>query len=198
MGVDTGYNKYQLKRALLKDIRRDHEKEAMFWAANLERIDYVMLWNALEASASEDIGLANPLMPAIIRALREQYYDAAGYSGGSKRDSYRLFLANAILQLCRSKHSRTVDDFVWAVYWDYYNGVEYPIPPYAKVPHTKSKDMNDDEFNAWYEQTFKLENETDDKFAENPYRPQAKSNKRIYHDFPVKHPLKGGRSKAKT
>ncbi|MFX0208569.1 MAG: hypothetical protein ACFFDT_21485 [Candidatus Hodarchaeota archaeon] len=182
----------------MKDIRRGNEKEAMFWAINLERIDYIMLWNALEASTSEDVGLANPMITVIIRSLKEQYYDAAGYSGGSKRDSYRLFLANAILQLCRSKKSRLVDDFVWTVYWDYYNNIEYPIPDYAKTPHTKCEELDDNEFDAWYEQTFMLKNKTDDKFAENLYRKQAKSNKRKHPELPKKYPLKGIRRKVKT
>lgn len=186
--TESGYNSFQVLSALHKDIRRGNEEQAMYWAIQLERYNYRMLWDILEAIASEDIGLAEPLMPVIIRSLKEQYYEAAGFNGGSKKDSYRLFLANAILQLCRSKKSRLVDDFVWKVYWDHYNVVKLPIPPYAKRPHS-CKGMNNAEFNIWYDETFKIENEDPD--TRNPYNNQAKINKKTYDKLPKKYPLKG-------
>jgi len=114
--TEIGYNSFDLLSALQKDIRRGNEEQAMFWAVCLERYNYRTLWNTLEAIASEDIGLADPMMPVKIHALREQYFDAVA----SQQESYRLFLANAVLQLCRSKKSRVVDDFVWDIYWRYY------------------------------------------------------------------------------
>ncbi len=190
--TESGYNSFQVLSSLHKDIRRWNEEQAMYWAIQLERYNYRMLWDRLEAIASEDIGLAKPFMPVIIRTLKEQYYEAAGHNGGSKKDSYRLFLANAILQLCRSKKSRLVDDFVWKVYWDHYNVVKHPIPPYAKLPHT-CEGMNDKEFNDWYDATFQLENEDPD--TSNPYNKQAKSNKKKYDKLLKKYPLKGRNSK---
>ena len=190
--TEKGYNSFQVLSALHKDIRRGNEEQALYWAIQLERYKYRMLWDKLEAIASEDIGLANPLMPVIIRSLKEQYYEAAGYNGGSKKDSYRLFLANAILQLCRSEKSRVVDDFVWNVYWDHYSVVKYPIPAYAKSPHS-CKGMSDEEFEEWYEESFKLENE--EAKIHSPYRKQAKSNKQKYDKLPKKYPLKGRDSK---
>jgi replication-associated recombination protein RarA len=114
--TESGYNVSHLISALHKDIRRSVEEQAMFWAICLERYNCRTLWNMLEAIASEDIGLADPMMPVKIHALREQYFDAVV----SQQESYRLFLANAVLQLCRSPKSRVVDDFVWDIYWRYY------------------------------------------------------------------------------
>ena len=182
--TESGYNVFQLLSALQKDIRRGNEEQALFWAIQLERYNYRMLWRRLEIIASEDIGLANPTMPVMIHTLKQQYYDVVGES---KSDSYRLFLANAILQLCRSEKSRLVDDTVWKTYWEYYNGIKYPIPDYARQPHSCTN-MSDEEFESWYETVFKLENEANNIL--NPYRNQAKENKLKSNNLPKIFPLK--------
>lgn len=191
--TESGYNSFELISALQKDIRRGNERQALFWAIQLERYNYRMLWRQLAIIASENVGLANPNIPVVIHTLKQQYYEAIDHCKIYSRNvCYRLFLANAILQLCRSRKSRIVDDFVWDVYWDYYNEVSYPIPDYAKKPHS-CIGMSDDEFDIWYETVFRLENE--DKEILNLYRRQAKENKHIFDFLPKRFPLKGTRRK---
>jgi hypothetical protein len=67
---------------------------------------------------------------------------------------------------------------------------KYSIPEYAKLGHS-CVGMNPAEFDQWYEETFKLENE--DKSVQNPYRVKAKQNKKDRDSLPKVFPLKGGK-----
>ena len=127
-----GYDIYELLSALQKDIRRGNEYEALFWAIELESFNRRMLWNRLQVIASEDIGPANPIMPVIIQTLENQYFDALR----RKSDTYRLFLANAVVILARSCKSRIVDDLLNIVYGQIqHEDKKLPIPDYALDMH---------------------------------------------------------------
>jgi replication-associated recombination protein RarA len=166
-----GYSPYDLRSALQKDIRRGNEYEALFWAVKLESLGNKSvikgIWNRLKVIASEDIGSANPTMPLVIETLEKQYYDA----WERKNDSFRLFLANAVVNLARSEKSRIVDDIVHLVYHEIqHEDKKLPIPDYAYDMHTSRGKRMGRGLNHFFGEGCKLVNE----ILKNPYTEKAR------------------------
>ena len=162
-----GYDFYELLSALQKDIRRGNEYEAMFWAVELETFNPRMLWNRLTVIASEDIGPANPVMPLVIETLEKQYFEARD----KKSDRCRLFLANAVVSLARSRKSRIADDLLNTVYGEIqHENRKLPIPEYALDMHTLRGKKMGRSFEHFFSEGAKLSNEA----FENPYTEKAK------------------------
>jgi replication-associated recombination protein RarA len=160
-----GYDLHELLSALQKDIRRDREYEAVFWATELESFNPEALWNRLEVIASEDIGPACPIMPVIIETLRKQYDEFY------EKDERRLFLTNAVAILARSKKSRVTDDLLNVVYGEIqHEDKRLPIPDYALDMHTLRGTMKRKGIDDFFTEGTKLENEA----FENPYKEKAK------------------------
>jgi len=160
-----GYDLHELLSALQKDIRRNKEYEAVFWAAELESFNPEALWNRLEVIASEDIGPACPIMPVIIETLRKQY------DKFYEKDERRLFLTNAVAILARSKKSRVTDDLLNIVYGlIQHEDLRLPIPDYAFDKHTSKGKRIGRGFEHFYTVATKL---VDEAF-ENPYSEKAK------------------------
>jgi len=135
------------------------EYEAVFFAVELEGFNPTALWNRLKIIASEDVGSANPMMPILVETLHKSYLESKQKLND---DSYRLYLVNAVVCLCRSPHSRIVDDLLHVIYDD---NKHIPIPDFAlDGRHTKRATKEGKE--TWD----KLENET----LENPYKEKAK------------------------
>lgn len=125
----SGYDFMELLSALQKDIRRGKTYPAMFWAAEIETFNDKALWNRLRVIASEDISMANPALPVIIDVLEKQYFEFKKKKGDK---SHRLFLAHAILALCRSSKSRISDNLVLTIYGERkFKGKKLKIPEYA-------------------------------------------------------------------
>lgn len=142
----SGFGLYEVISAMQKEIRRGHEKEAMFWALELESLNSKVLWNRLRIIASEDVGLANNPMAILIDVLNRAYTQ--------KRSL--LFVSHAILSLCRSPKSRIVDDFIYAVE----DMPRIPIPDYAKDMHTSEGKLLGRGLNHFLTVGCKLENES--------------------------------------
>jgi len=140
MPTTKRYDFNELLSALQKDIRRGKIYPAMFWAVELETLSSnefgnndEALWSRLRVIASEDISMANPALPVIIDVLEEQCRDFK--DRGDK--SYRLFLAHAILALCKSSKSRIANNLVILVYGERKSmKTKPPIPDYALDMHT--------------------------------------------------------------
>lgn len=170
----NGYPLDELLSALQKDIRRGNEESAMHWAVHIENINPKALWNRLKIIASEDVGLGCPMMPVLIETLKSQYERDKSTLNPS---SYRLFLTNAVLQLCYFKKSRIVDDLLWVVYGEIeHEGMRLDIPSYALDHHTeRGRQLN--KWNVWEEKGCKITNETN---ISNPYTERAKEIRRKY------------------
>lgn len=131
-------NKYELfvcSSAMQKSIRRGDEMGALFWALELSESRFgEYAWRRLKVIASEDIGLAEPFLPAVIHALYEFYKDQLKKSTGTKH-SERLFLVHAVLLLCRAKKSKLVD---WTQFIHYlsHDHELIPVPDVAYDKHT--------------------------------------------------------------
>ncbi|MEZ0607849.1 hypothetical protein ACAW74_04995 [Fibrella sp. WM1] len=109
-----GYDFYEVSSAMQKCIRRDREQEALFWAVELYDSGFVeYAWKRLRIMCSEDIGLAEPGMPAQIWALYRMHQEQAKKKE-DKNEPQRLFLTHAVLLLCRARKSRMID---WTLIW---------------------------------------------------------------------------------
>jgi len=173
----NGYDHYELLSALQKCVRRGMEYEAVHFAAELEEFNPTMLWNRLKIIASEDIGPANPLMPLLIDYLQRQYQTEKSKLAES---TYKLYLINAVVCLCRSQKSRITDDLQTIVYIERENGKFLPIPDFALDKHTaRGKAMGkgiDDFFNDG--------NKVVNEAFLNPYTEKAKELlKKVHRDF---------------
>jgi len=154
--TEKGYAFFEVASALQKSIRRGEEEIALYFSVELSNSGYdEYLWKRLKIITSEDIGLAEPLMPAVILALYEMYRDQK-----KKRDnqgSERLFLAHAVMLLCRARKSRLVD---WTVIslWGEHEQKEIPIPDYAYDKHTAKGRSMGRGLDHFYQEGTKLSN----------------------------------------
>jgi replication-associated recombination protein RarA len=159
-----GYNLHEVISALQKDIRRDNEYQAVYWAVELEEFNPKILWNRLKVIASEDIGIANPSAPVIIDTLQKNYDD---FKKQTNSESWKLFLVNAVLFLARSPKSRMVDNLLIAVYND---ETKLEIPDYALDKHTyRGRKMG-----RGYDHFFAIGAALKDQALADPYEEKAK------------------------
>ncbi|MBI4288950.1 MAG: hypothetical protein HY671_11035 [Chloroflexi bacterium] len=127
----NGYDFGEVASALQKAVRRGNEADALYWAVELDISGYgEYLWKRLRIMSSEDIGLAEPMMPATIRAFYESWLELHR----KKDDGERLFVIHAILLLVRARKSRLVDNCLVASYGHHPPGKQ--IPDYALDKHT--------------------------------------------------------------
>lgn len=134
--TEKGYDLFEVASTIQKSIRRGEEETALYFAVELYNSGYdEYLWKRLKIISSEDIGLAEPLMPATIHALYQMYNDQKKKERNEKLRSDRLFLIHAVLLLCRARKSRLVDWTLIAV-WGEHGKKNLSIPDYAYDKHT--------------------------------------------------------------
>lgn len=136
----NGYLFFEVSSAFQKAVRRNEEDIAMFFAVEFFNSGYdEYCWKRIKIIASEDIGLAAPMLPATIAALYQNYVDIKKDKKPGKPE--RIFYTHAVLQICRAKKSRLVD-YALMNYWRGHDDVKIPIPEYAYDQHThKGKKM---------------------------------------------------------
>jgi replication-associated recombination protein RarA len=111
-----GYNCGEVASAMQKCIRRGMERDALFWATELDRSNFgEYVWKRLRIIASEDVGIADPQAAVIIRALYDNWRDQRK-KDDTKHAPERLFLVHAVMLLCRADKSRSVDHALVVMY----------------------------------------------------------------------------------
>jgi hypothetical protein len=71
-----GYLCGEVASALQKEIRRGNEREALFWASELDLAGYGnYVWKRLRIIASEDVGLASTETVIAVRVLYENWLE---------------------------------------------------------------------------------------------------------------------------
>jgi len=131
----SGHDLNEVASAFQKAIRRGFEDEALHWGVELDLGGFSeYAWKRMRIVASEDVGLAEPMLPAQIYALYENWLDQRR-KHDKKHAPERLFFVHAILLLVRSKKSRIVDH---ALITYYGNHEKREIPDYARDKHTWS------------------------------------------------------------
>ena len=126
-----GFALDEVVSALQKAIRRGQEEDAVYWALELADSGYAQyVFRRLLVITSEDVGLAEPTMPATIHALHQNALTLEA----KRKGSGRLPLVHAVLLLSRAKKSRIVDHALIAFSAD---ETVREIPAAALDKHTK-------------------------------------------------------------
>ncbi len=127
----NGHSFFEVVSSLIKTIRRDYEEEALYWAFELED-NPRYLWKRLLIMAVEDIGLANFNAVVVVGSLKEAYFNGLLNDKGAGR----LFIAMAVLYLCRSPKNRLLDYVVMEHFEKRVKGWKLEIPQFALDVHT--------------------------------------------------------------
>jgi replication-associated recombination protein RarA len=165
----SGHPLGEVASAFQKSIRRGLADEALHWGVELDVSNFgEYAWKRLRIIASEDVGLAEPYLPATIFALYQNWLDQR-----KKRDlkhgPERLFLVHAILLLVRAKKSRIVDH---ALITYYGNHERRDIPDYALDKHTGAGRRLGRGVAHFFDEGIHLENMAD---MDDPYRESARN-----------------------
>lgn len=175
-----GYDFFEASSTLQKAIRRGEEKDALYFTVELFNSGYDnYIWKRLKIMVSEDIGLAEPLMPSIIDSLYNHYLWQKKLKDKNKPE--RLFLIQAVVQMCRCKKSRLIDWLVVRI-WREHDEVRREVPDYAYDIHTRKGKQMGRGIEHFYEQGGHLENH-----AEQPGERDAKySAYNVHRRYPNK------------
>lgn len=128
----------EVASALQKSIRRGEERDACYWASELDLAGYAnYVWKRLRIVASEDVGLADPHAATVVRLLFENWREATKdmRARQGEHGPHRLFLMHAVLYLSRAPKSRIVDHMTMLMYRGERPAME--IPDHALDRHTK-------------------------------------------------------------
>jgi len=167
--TEKGYDLWEAASALQKSIRRGDEDGALFWATELDKSGFgEYVFKRLKIIASEDVGLAEPLLPAVLESLYSNWI-VQRKKKDTDHNPERLFLVHAVLLLVRARKSRIVDHALIA----YYNNDEdvREVPDYALDKHTIRGRRMGRGFKHFFEHGAKLENVSS---LEDPYAAKAK------------------------
>ena len=166
--TQKNYDFWEASSALQKSVRRGDEDGALFWATELDKSGFgEYVFKRLKIIASEDIGLAEPLLPAVLQSLYSNWVVQR-----KKKDSdhsERLFLVHAVVLLVRARKSRMLDHAAIV----YYNNDDdlRDISDYALDKHTLRGRSMGRSFAHFFEEGAKLQNPAP---LEDPYEARAK------------------------
>lgn len=161
-------NKWNAYRsAFIKSVRRGLVDDAVYWSAVLYQFGHVnAVWRRMLIHCSEDIGPAEPNLPANIRALYENYKDLVGWG---QQDASRIPYTHAVILMAQARKSRIVDN---AVICHYLKPLEdRPVPTYAFDHHGRvGRDMGRG-VEYFFDESSKLSDQNPDchrKFSRGP------------------------------
>jgi replication-associated recombination protein RarA len=133
--TQKGYDFFQVTSAFQKCIRRNMEDEALYWTMEMLNSGYdKYIWKRLLIIATEDIGIADPMMQVKINSLRESYYFVK--ENKARPGEINLFVAHAVIILCRAEKSRLFD---YTKNWmaQRHETLNLEIPDFALDAHTR-------------------------------------------------------------
>ncbi len=134
MHTPNGHMNGEVRSALQKELRRGKEREALYWASELDLAGYGnYVWKTLRLIATEDVGLADSSVAVVVRCLYENWLDQRKADSGDSL-STSLFLMQAVLVLARAPKSRLVDHALMVMYEGPRTPI--PVPDYALDRHT--------------------------------------------------------------
>ncbi|MEO8092059.1 MAG: hypothetical protein ABI726_05055 [bacterium] len=158
--------------AFQKAVRRSHLDDCLYWACEMADRYPAYCWRRIRVIVSEDIGIAEPNLPATIRALHETW----SAERNEKRGDGLLYLIHAVILLAKARKSRMVDNALYVHTAD----PEYRDPPdYALDMHTKhGREMGRDLGHFWTEGALLGDPETGEVTVEgsipDPYAERAR------------------------
>jgi replication-associated recombination protein RarA len=181
----NGYEWAEVVSAIQKSIRRGWEEDAVYWASELDRSGYGQhCWKRLLIITTEDIGTAEPNLPATIRALYDNWRDFKKAKAAGEPE--KMFLIHAVVLLARAKKSRSVDNATITAYLEQMPYRE--VPDVAKDKHTMAGARMGRGFQHFIDEGSHLENKCPD--TPDPWEESAKTillrRKSSKQDAPVR------------
>jgi replication-associated recombination protein RarA len=178
MHTPNGHMAGEVASALQKSIRRGLERESLYWASELYLAGFQdYLWRRLRVIASEDVGMADPMVAVQVRALGENFADQRRHNAKSKSpggtiSGERLFITQAVMILARAPKSRMVDHAVMAIF----EGPRPPIeiPDWALDKHTGAGKRLGRGEEHFFEEGARIENAAD---LPDPYAKEGRANR---------------------
>jgi replication-associated recombination protein RarA len=173
--TNKGYGFFEVSSAFQKAIRRSDEKQALFWMVELFNSNFdEYCWKRLRIMVSEDVGLAEPHMPATIAGLYSMYTDQKKKREDNRPE--RLFLTHAVLAMARANKSRMID---WLVIkcWREHDDTNLEIPDYAHDMHTQKGKKKGRGLDYFYDESTKLAKHTPVAGED-----QAKAEAKVWHE----------------
>lgn len=148
--------------ALVKSIRRGLTDDAIYWGSLLYRLGKAnVVWRRLFIHLSEDIGLAEPNLPANISALYKNFIllsSTDNHASFEAPNSNRLPMVHAIMLLATAQKSRAVDNAV-TVHFDP-NSQTRQVPDYCIDFHSPLGRRMGRDVTHFLTTAGKIENET--------------------------------------
>lgn len=154
--TQKGYSFFEASSSFQKAIRRGDEDMALYFMVEFFNSGYdEYIWKRIKIITSEDVGLANPTLPATIHGLYSAYTDLKKEGKDNKPE--RLFLTQAVITLSRSPKSRLVD---WAMIkiWREHDEKQISIPDYAYDMHNSKGKAMGRGIHHFYNEGTQLEN----------------------------------------
>ena len=146
---------FEAMSAMQKSIRRNDVEKAYYFALKLEDFNPKMLWNRLQIIVSEDIGRANPSLPATFDVLMRWYFDDLKKGGKGT-----LYLSHVISLMATGDKCRDADNLIAAVKErECYEDYEIEIPDYALDMHTLRGKKMGRGIDFWWDDACYLEND---------------------------------------
>ena len=146
---------------LIKELRRGHELEALYWARQIEAGGfYKYVWRRLAIFCAEDVGLGNPLAITVVQSLWNAYETAKKDSSRSQPDGNLITMA--VMVCARSEKNRECDHLKNAEHSLEKHGWKPGIPEYAVDMHTaRGQGQLDkaDQDRMWFTEWSKVEPE---------------------------------------
>ncbi len=157
LDLNSGLNFFHVSSAFQKCVRRGLEHEALWFATELYLSNYEeYIWYRIKVIVSEDIGLANPALPAQIQALYQTYVDFKKKKNDHKPEN--LPFIHAVLLLVRSKKSRLVDNKLCYYMFLRHKMEQPPLPDFVFDQHTTEGRRMGRGNEFFYEESAKLAN----------------------------------------
>jgi len=149
--------------AFIKSIRRGLIDDAVYWGILLFKLGHAeSVWRRIFVHLSEDIGLAEPNIPANIEALYNNYNrlkDKEKKETVYESENMELLpYAHAIMLLASSKKSRCVDH---AQVYHFYSEEDREVPDYAIDHHSPMGRRMGRDLNHFREVAARIENVSD-------------------------------------
>jgi hypothetical protein len=177
MKTPGGYVVGDVTSALQKEIRRGNEREALFWATELELAGFAgYVWRRLQIIASEDVGVGEPMAVVQLRALFDTWTErvkkekAAAKSGRPIPPESRLFLIHGVQVMARARKSRMADHAYMVMYERDRAELGMEIPDYALDKHTARGRKMGRGVQHFVDVSSRLENEAP---IDDPYREEG-------------------------
>lgn len=156
---------------LQKAIRRSQVDDACYWTAEMFEAFPFYVWRRIKVILSEDIGVAEPTMPAVIDALHRTFEAQRKEKGGT--GSLPTF--HAVILLAQAKKSRLVNHALIHHTAGDPNDLYREPPDWALDRHTKAgREMGRGMTHFFDEAALLADPATGELTAEDPYLERAR------------------------